>query len=69
MSEEKLRPCPFCGKFPIGSIEEEFFSNGPSKFHYECYHQNCIAQPKATGDTEAQARAEWNRRAPGGEGE
>lgn len=33
MSEEKLRPCPFCGGFP-GEIREEGW---PLAIHHKCY--------------------------------
>ena len=59
-------PCPFCGFLP----EIKRWHGGPrSKRLIGCANEGCVVSPHVTGDTEEQAIAFWNRRAPaGGEG-
>jgi hypothetical protein len=56
-----LTQCPFCG----GSPEIEYWhGGGPKKRMISCRSRNCDVSPNVTGETEREAIARWERRAP-----
>jgi len=58
---EKLKVCPFCGKPP----KIEPWHGGPkAKRLISCDDDFCPVSPSITGNTEKEAAASWNTRAP-----
>jgi len=56
-----LTQCPFCGASP----EIEYWhGGGPNKRLIRCSSDNCDVIPSVTGETEREAIARWERRAP-----
>ena len=54
---DKLKPCPFCGKNKVGIIEK----NG--KYRVICISRDCHIEPRTNyKDTKQEAIEEWNRR-------
>ena len=64
MSDELLKPCPFCGRKP--KLYRKFYQT-PWYFHYrhvvECLDDNCLVKPKVVYDEECDAITAWNTRA------
>jgi Lar family restriction alleviation protein len=56
--EEALLPCPFCGVSPFAPIYDDW----PINKHFVICDECATEGPHA--DTEAEAIAAWNRRAP-----
>jgi hypothetical protein len=56
-----LKDCPFCGHSP----EIQFWHGGkPTKRLICCGNNECEVSPSVTGETEREAVARWERRAP-----
>lgn len=56
-----LKDCPFCGASP----EIQYWHGGkPTKRMISCSGTECEVCPGVTGDTECEAVARWERRAP-----
>ncbi len=58
---EELLPCPFCGS---PAEMEWWHGGGPDKQMISCSSLVCEACPSVTGETPAEAIANWNTRAP-----
>lgn len=56
-----LIQCPFCGASP----EIQYWHGGkPTKRMISCSNTECEVCPSVTGETEREAVARWERRAP-----
>jgi Lar family restriction alleviation protein len=57
----KLKPCPFCGAEPrVRPVRNH--SNGMRYASVVCWNDDCKVSVHATGDSEEEAIAAWNRR-------
>jgi transcription elongation factor Elf1 len=53
-TEQKLKPCPFCGSDQVSKSEGKH-ADGSPWFYIECENCDAVAEPEM-----------WNRRAPTG---
>jgi hypothetical protein len=59
MTNEELKPCPFCG----GEAEINPLALATSDFNVACFNGECPVEPQTRGETKDEAIVAWNTRA------